>query len=129
MYKFQKHFSIDEARALLPVLRIGLDEMIQLIKTLKGVGFDVYSARYKPGFHPDTQDVYPAEFRRLIKLMQSINQQGIEIKSIEDGLIDFPALRPSGEEVYLCWKLDEDDIVAWHTLDGGFSGRQGLMTF
>jgi hypothetical protein len=28
--------------------------------------------------------------------------------------------------VFLCWKLGEDEIRYWHTLDGGFAGRQEL---
>jgi hypothetical protein len=28
--------------------------------------------------------------------------------------------------VYLCWKLDEEEIAWWHDLNSGFSGRQPL---
>ena len=39
--------------------------------------------------------------------------------------MDFPALR-EGREVYLCWRLGEEEVAFWHELDAGFSGRQPL---
>jgi hypothetical protein len=48
------------------------------------------------------------------------------VKSVDDGLIDFPHLRSNDEEVYLCWKLGESDIQFWHNIADGFSGRKPL---
>jgi hypothetical protein len=50
---------------------------------------------------------------------------GAQIKSLEEGLLDFPALR-GDEEVLLCWKLGEDEIAYWHGLEEGFAGRKPL---
>jgi len=47
------------------------------------------------------------------------------LKDYEMGLIDFPAVH-QGREVYLCWKLGEKQIVAWHEVDAGFSGRRDV---
>ena len=41
------------------------------------------------------------------------------------GLVDFPSIR-DGEEIYLCWKLDEQRVAWWHEPDAGFAGRQPL---
>ncbi len=41
------------------------------------------------------------------------------------GLVDFPAI-VDGEEVYLCWMLDEPEVGHWHEPDAGFAGRQPL---
>ena len=54
---------------------------------------------------------------------------GIEIKGLEIGLIDFPALRENGDEVLLCWKLDEEDIEFWHPIDEGYKGRKHIDDF
>ena len=59
------------------------------------------------------------------KLIAKINDLGCEIKDIEQGLVDFPALR-EGREVYLCWRLGEEEVAFWHELDAGFGGRQPL---
>lgn len=50
---------------------------------------------------------------------------GIEVKDAARGLIDFYHER-DGKLVYLCYLLGEPTIQAWHTLDGGFAGRQPL---
>jgi hypothetical protein len=41
------------------------------------------------------------------------------------GLVDFPAVindRPA----YLCWKIDEEDIMYWHYAEEGFRGRKKI---
>ncbi len=63
--------------------------------------------------------------RELAKTIDDIVAHGVEIKDLDEGLIDFPALR-RGETVLLCWKLGEDEIRYWHTVEGGFAGRQEL---
>ena len=57
--------------------------------------------------------------------MAAIHRRGCLIKDLELGLVDFYAL--AGDRlVMLCWKIDEPEIQHWHTLDGGFAGRQPL---
>jgi hypothetical protein len=47
------------------------------------------------------------------------------VKDIDEGLIDFPALS-GGETVLLCWRLGEDEIRYWHSVEDGFAGRREL---
>ena len=54
-----------------------------------------------------------------------IDELGITLREIETGLIDFPAL-VAGRQVFLCWRLGEDDVASWHELGDGFGGRQAL---
>jgi hypothetical protein len=50
----------------------------------------------------------------------------IVLRDVDRGLIDFPALR-DGEEVYLCWLVDDEDSIGfWHAPEAGFSGRRPL---
>ena len=63
--------------------------------------------------------------RELARTVDELGERGVQVKDVEEGLIDFPALR-HGKTVLLCWKLGEDEIRYWHTLDGGFAGRQEL---
>ncbi|MDA0364737.1 MAG: DUF2203 domain-containing protein [Chloroflexi bacterium] len=48
---------------------------------------------------------------------------GIEIKSVEDGLVDFPAT-VDGVPAYWCWQVGESEIEWWHPRDTGFAGRR-----
>ena len=54
-----------------------------------------------------------------------IDELGITLREIETGLIDFPAL-VAGRQIFLCWRLGEDDVASWHELGDGFGGRQAL---
>ncbi|MEJ2543497.1 MAG: DUF2203 domain-containing protein [Calditrichaceae bacterium] len=129
MYHYDKHFTVDEARLHLPKLRNLLTNLRESAIHLKEIGFDFYEGRYRPGFHPDTFKEYPDEYEEMISLIRDVTNMGIEIKGLELGLIDFPALRDNGEEVFLCWKLDEDDIEFWHAVDKGFKGRKHIDDF
>jgi len=63
--------------------------------------------------------------RELAKTIDEIVSHGAEVKDLDEGLIDFPALS-HGETVLLCWKLGEDEIRYWHRIEDGFAGRQEL---
>ncbi len=65
---------------------------------------------------------------KITKFYQSIDdleKTGVVIKSIEEGLLDFPAKR-FDEEIWLCWKDGETEIKFWHEKDVGFMGRKPL---
>ncbi|MBA2314662.1 MAG: DUF2203 domain-containing protein [Chloroflexi bacterium] len=81
-------------------------------------------------------DAEVAELRRLRLRMQGVIDQmqagvaridelGITLRDIETGLIDFPAL-VTGRQVWLCWRLGEDDVAWWHELTTGVAGRRSL---
>ena len=64
----------------------------------------------------------------ITKFYQSIEileNTGVMIKSIEQGLLDFPSKR-FDEEVCLCWKHGESEIKFWHDKDTGFMGRKPI---
>jgi len=63
--------------------------------------------------------------RRLARLVDEITSHGAEVKDLDTGLVDFPALH-RGETVLLCWQLGEDEIAWWHRVDDGFAGRRPL---
>ena len=63
--------------------------------------------------------------RRLARLVDEITSHGAEVKDLDSGLIDFPALL-HGETVLLCWQLGEDEIAWWHRVEDGFAGRRPL---
>jgi len=64
---------------------------------------------------------------RLYNEIEGLEKRGIMIKSVDDGLLDFPSLR-FDEEVWLCWKYGESEIKFWHGRDEGFMGRKPLAS-
>jgi hypothetical protein len=61
----------------------------------------------------------------LYKQIEEIEELGILIKSLDEGLIDFPSIR-FNEEVWLCWKIEEKKVKFWHGKNEGFIGRKPL---
>ena len=61
----------------------------------------------------------------LRETVARFTDQGVQVKDMDSGLIDFPAL-VDGEPALLCWRVGEDRIGFWHTVDGGFAGRRPL---
>ena len=61
----------------------------------------------------------------ITRLMSGLEEEGIILKDVEAGLVDFPHLREE-REVFLCWRRGEKVVEFWHELDTGFRGRQPL---
>ncbi|HJJ21156.1 MAG: DUF2203 domain-containing protein [Crenarchaeota archaeon] len=62
------------------------------------------------------------KFYQSIEILEST---GVMIKSIEQGLLDFPSKR-FDDEVCLCWKHGETEIKFWHEKESGFMGRKPI---
>lgn len=69
-----------------------------------------------------------AEESAVGDLIGAVRADGIEVKDVHTGLLDFYAKR-GGEVVYLCWRRGEREVGFWHTLQGGFSGRKTIKEF
>ena len=125
-FHFQKHYSIEEARALLPQIRKWLADLHQLRGRLKiaddRIAQMIASGSDAGGSSVNAQVKLLAEFQDLLR---EFAQRQIQIKDLERGLIDFPAII-GGKEVFLCWEQDEDDIEFWHDLETGYAGRERL---
>ena len=57
--------------------------------------------------------------------IETLEETGVAVKSIEQGLLDFPA-KMFDSEVWLCWKYGEDSVAFWHEKDSGFASRKPL---
>jgi len=57
--------------------------------------------------------------------VEMLENTGVVVKSIDQGLLDFPSKR-FDEEVWLCWKYGETEIKFWHEKDSGFMGRKPI---
>jgi hypothetical protein len=57
--------------------------------------------------------------------VRELDDAGVQVKSVEEGLVDFPSER-DGEDVLLCWRVGEERVAFWHGMDEGFAGRRPL---
>lgn len=107
-------------------IRPQVEEIVRLAHVLAKQGFDIYTRQYIFGLSADTLGPYPQAFIELITLVRRLDEEGILVKGLEAGIVDFPHLRTNGEEVYLCWKLGEPKIEFWHSIADGFARRRPL---
>ncbi len=62
---------------------------------------------------------------KFYESLEILEKTGVVVKSIEQGLLDFPSKR-FDEEVWLCWKYGETEIKFWHEKDSGFMSRKPI---
>ncbi|HKN62858.1 MAG TPA: DUF2203 domain-containing protein [Gaiellaceae bacterium] len=129
-----RHFTPEEANAELEHVRPLVEELVatrqehaatlerqeELEGKIRGNGGGIPPAELAQA----TAEV-DAVARRLARLVDEITSHGAQVKDVDSGLIDFPALR-HGETVLLCWQLGEDEIAWWHRVEDGFAGRRPL---
>ncbi len=124
--QFEKHYTREQARALLPQIRQWLKNLVQWRADLEKAE-ERLTALATPG--RDLGGDLVNQWVRLLAGIQEIllefYRREIQIKDLDRGLIDFPALL-AGREVFLCWEQSEDDIEFWHSLDTGYAGRVRL---
>jgi hypothetical protein len=62
----------------------------------------------------------------LEQALGELAAEGIVVRDIERGLVDFPARSPSGRPYWLCWVVGEPSVAWWHWPEDGFAGRTPL---
>ena len=125
-HQFRKHYTRDEARRLLPQVREWLKRMAlgrqaaeKLDQRLSGMltaGCDIGG---------ETVNAWVRALAELDSVVREFTSRDIQVKDLDRGLVDFPAII-GGKEVFLCWEQDEEDIEFWHDLDAGYAGREKL---
>jgi hypothetical protein len=126
MTRFRKHYTLEQARSLLPQVRHWLGRLLELHHNLKK------SDQRLEALRTSSQDlggpVVNAWVRTIMQIAQVLfefHDREIQIKDLERGLVDFPAFI-GGKEAFLCWEQGEEDIEFWHDLDAGYAGRERL---
>ena len=66
-----------------------------------------------------------SKISKFYQSIEDLESTGVVVKSIDEGLLDFPAKR-FDDEVWLCWKAGETEIKFWHEKDSGFNGRKPI---
>jgi Uncharacterized conserved protein (DUF2203) len=133
------HWSEGAARSYLPRLRV-------LLASLQRAGAAAAAARANghatvPGSAPADVDTGGSRDERVTDLpdglgvedlvpvaeaVAELEAEGVVLRDVAQGIVDFPSRHPGGREVHLCWRLGEDDLAWWHLPDAGFAGRRPL---
>jgi hypothetical protein len=130
-----RYFTLDEARSQLPVVGRIIREAVQSKARYEEAAKSIQDLTQRilmmGGITVDTtlaeswKNKYDSSAQSLKSAMERIEEAGVLVKDLDIGLVDFPTLF-RGEEVYLCWRMDEDDIDHWHGVHEGFAGRRAI---
>ena len=130
-----RHFTLDEARELLPsvaqTMRGAVDARLSLEAAevvFRGLAERVTMTGgmlANPVEFLDQKAKREAAAQMLKQAVESLHSQGVQVKDLTTGLVDFPCYY-RGAEVLLCWRLGEDTIEYWHGVDEGFAGRKPI---
>ena len=129
----EREFTLDEARAALAAVREAVAALQEIQARLRADREELAALgrRHLNNGVVAEQRVRElrAEQRTLAEDARThataIREAGAELKSIDNGLIDFPT-HIEGVEAYWCWRAGEDDIAWWHPRDTGFAGRRAI---
>jgi hypothetical protein len=121
-------YTPDQANELLPEIKMRFNKIIDKRNEIILIQSELNNII--DGFQPfkiffDKKKELNKTISSLYKEVEEVEEFGILIKSLDEGLVDFPSKR-FNEEVWLCWKIEEEKIRFWHGKNEGFIGRKPL---
>ncbi len=130
-------YEVDEANELILTFNEAFDELDGLRVVIKAAKIKlnalemIWGQSLNSDENPDHKEgaALLEELQKLEEkftaVVHRLNEMGATVKDLEKGLVDVYAVR-EGRLIFLCWKRGEEAFEAWHHVDEGFAGRQGL---
>lgn len=128
-----KTFTLAEAEALLPTIEALLKRAMEAKQAAESLEEELQDLAQRifvsGGMMVDVAEVTRKRaalaglVQRAKDAVEEIDAIGVQVKDLSIGLLDFPAYL-DGEIVLLCWRLGEERIGFWHSLESGYRGRQ-----
>ncbi|MDI1495939.1 MAG: hypothetical protein K8823_1247 [Cenarchaeum symbiont of Oopsacas minuta] len=120
-----RYFTIKQANDAIPHVKEMYDHIVKCKIEIMRLEQEISSsdgslARYVP-----LKQNLNSAATKFYDAIEKLESMGVLIKSIDDGLLDFPAER-YGNEIWLCWKSGEDGVKFWHEKDSGFGSRKPI---
>lgn len=114
-------WTVERANAALPRVGAALTRIRELVAEARREREDTAGLLEGNG-HPTT----PRGNEALGAAVEALTSQGIILRDLDAGLVDFPARLGDGRRYLLCWVLGEPAVEWWHWPDTGFAGRRPL---
>jgi hypothetical protein len=122
------YFTLNEANQVLPEViekfKIALEKKNNVSKLEQQLQMVLSTSNKFDEYVPLKQQLNSA-ITQYYQASEELEKTGVVIKSIDQGLLDFPSKRFE-EDVWLCWKYGETEIKFWHDKDEGFMGRKPI---
>ena len=116
-----KHFTPAEANRTLPLVQRIVADILETGSQIRGL------TSSKDTMFPGREVEIQKLVADLASLMRELERLGCQYKdwNFTMGLVDFPSVI-GGEEVLLCWRSDEPEILHYHGLNEGYVGRKPI---
>ncbi len=113
-----KYFTPDEANKTLPLVK-------KIVKDILDYSFELKTISDSVAGEIENNREAQNLISSLKGFMAELEEIGCAYKdwNFSIGLVDFPSII-NDEEVYLCWKSDEEKIIYYHGINEGFRGRK-----
>ena len=119
-------FTLDEANALIPWLAEKFQNLNLVRQEYVSIQERMNDPRINSGNEIEVSELKSTSdqlARQLEEGVEEILDQGIIVRDMSLGLVDFPSLRDN-RDIYLCWIGGEVRVDYWHEVNQGFSYRQ-----
>jgi hypothetical protein len=121
----ERIYTVEDANAMLPSLRERLVR-IREARTVMFASAELVKERLERESGGAAGDPRYWEAQSTLRTeIEWFATEDILLRDPQSGLVDFPSER-EGRRVWLCWKLDEDEVGHWHEVDSGYIGRRPL---
>lgn len=113
-----KYFTPRDAKKTLPLVR-------KIVRDILNNSFQIRTIADSLGGETEGNEEINHLAREINGFMKELEDVGCSYKdwNFSIGLVDFPAIIYD-EEVLLCWRSDEEDILYYHGIDEGYNGRK-----
>jgi hypothetical protein len=131
----RKHFTVADVDALIPTLDRVFMHVLQLRAALRALEAQLERANVRmdkddlvenddgPPAVRRAKALYRGYYEALSDELDGVRVLGGDVKDIDGGLVDFPAVR-LGQAILLCWRYGERRVGFWHPVEGGFAARR-----
>ena len=123
----QRFYRPEEAELELPRITEELERMRECLAFLRRASTAAgHGTEIELGTQADPEALlYRWALERLEAAQRRLFDDGIEIRDVDRGLVDFPA-RHGAETVLLCWLEGEENVAFFHDASSGFGGRRPI---
>lgn len=121
-----RYFTLHEAEALLPKVRLHLDKLMNIHDELSALsGVKVHSDKFDWTAHLLAINInkryHELSFKYFAEL-EALTKMGCYVKDVTQGLVDFYS-KLDNRDILLCWQFDEPTILFYHDETNGKPGR------
>ncbi|MFT4639553.1 MAG: hypothetical protein ACI8T1_002878 [Verrucomicrobiales bacterium] len=115
--KAKRYFTPEEANQMLPLVRSIVRDISEKADELRSFGSEGRGVSQR----------FQKTMTEISELIGELEALGCFYKDLgfHMGLVDFPALI-KGQELYLCWRSEEESVVHYHRPDEGFAAKRRI---